>query len=116
MNAYPYQPLVTTAFTHSRNNKFEYAIDPEALEVFKGVIESHVASLTAEHNSLSVEMEQLKHRAQWIEPRLADYVKFNKWMEQAHPDIIDAYKKSTAVADKLDHANNEMIYPQSEAA
>jgi len=116
MRPYPYQPIVTTAYTHPHSNNPQYAVIPEALEVFKGVIESHVASLTAEHNSLSVEMEQLKHRAQWIEPRLADYVKFNTWMEQAHPDIIDAYKKSTAVADKLDHANNEMIYPQSEAA
>jgi hypothetical protein len=38
-------------------------------------------------------------------------------MEQAHPDIIEAYKKSTAVADKLERAidgnHGEMAYPMS---
>jgi hypothetical protein len=72
----------------------------ERLEQFKYAIESHVQTLTSE-------VLALRNHANWIEPRLHEFIQFNKWMEQAHPDIIDAYKKSTAVADKLERAIDE---------
>lgn len=105
MNNYLYQPTVTDEF-RSNIGAPHRVVDPQRLEQFKSYIESHVASLTTE-------LQTLKQHANWIEPRLNDYHKFNQWMEQAHPDIIEAYKKSTAVAEKLDRADDgEMAYAQ----
>ena len=68
-------------------------------------------------STLTIEMQRMQDHANWIEPRLHEFIRFNIWMEQAHPDIIDAFKKSTAVVKVLDKANSEeMIYPQAEAS
>jgi len=108
VNNYSYQPIVTEKLTDSSGTQHTI-INPNRLENFKSVVEGHLATLT-------YEVQTLRQHANWIEPRLHEFLKFNQWMEQAHPDIIDAYKKSTAVAEALDRANDEMMYPQSEAA
>ena len=58
----------------------------------------------------------ISNHANWIEPRLHEFIKFMQWMEKAHPDIINAYKTSTAVAEKLDKANNSDDSVQMEAS
>ena len=108
MNSYTYTPIVTEKFTDSSGTRHTI-VNPDRLEQFKSYLESHIVSLT-------YEVQTLKQHANWIEPRLHEFIKFNQWMEKAHPDIIDAYKKSTAVAETLDRANDEMMYPQAEAS
>ena len=108
VNNYSYQPIVTETLTDSSGTQHTI-VNPNRLENFKSVVEGHLATLT-------YEVQTLKQHASWIEPRLNDYHKFMEWMQRVHPDVIDAYKKSTAVAEALDRANDEMIYPQSEAA
>jgi hypothetical protein len=81
-------------------------VDPDRLQIFKNGIEAHITLLTTA-------VQNIEQHANWIEPRLHEFIKFMTWMQEAHPDIIDAYKKTTAVAEKLDRANDEMIYPMS---
>ena len=98
MNNYSYQPIVTEKYASSTGHSHTY-INPDRLENFKSAIESHVSALT-------YELQSMKNHANWIQPRLNDFHRFMVWMEQAHPDIIEAYKKSTEVAEKLDRANH----------
>jgi hypothetical protein len=98
MNSYLNTPSITAKVSGAYGP--HTIVDPQALEVFKTSIEAHIQSLT-------YEVQTLRQHANWIEPRLQEFLQFNKWMEQAHPDIIEAYKKSTAVADKLERAIDE---------
>lgn len=108
MNNYAYQPIVTEKLTDSSGIQHTI-VSPNRLEVFKSNLESHIVSLT-------YEVQTLKQHANWIEPRLNDYHKFMEWMQRVHPDVITAYTQATKVEQVLDKANNEMIYPQSEAS
>ena len=108
MNAYPFQPSVTD-YLQTYNGVSPRVVHAEKLESFKSIIESHVAALTTE-------VQTLKNHANWIEPRLNDYHKFMEWMQRVHPDVITAYTQATKVEQVLDKANDEMIYPQSEAS
>jgi hypothetical protein len=96
--SYPTQPNVTVQLDPF-NGPSPRIVHPDKLEGWKSVVESHLQALTTE-------IQTLGNHANWIEPRLQEFIKFNQWMEKAHPDIINAYKTSTAVADKLDRANN----------
>jgi len=98
MNSYLNAPNITAKVSGSYGP--HTIVDPLALEVFKTSLEAHIQSLT-------YEVQNMRQHANWIEPRLHEFLKFNKWMEQAHPDIIEAYKKSTAVAEKLERAIDE---------
>ena len=90
--------------------KAHQLISPDILRDFQMKVEGQLQSLT-------MAVQQMTEHANWIEPRLHEFIQFNKWMEQAHPDIIDAFKKSTAVVKVLDKANSEeMIYPQAVSA
>lgn len=108
MNSYPSQPLVTEKIYDS-SGMAHTIVNPNRLENFKATIESHVSVLTTEVTTIS-------NHANWIEPRLHEFIKFMQWMEKAHPDIINAYKTSTAVAEKLDKANNSDDSVQMEAS
>jgi hypothetical protein len=98
MHGYATQPLVTEKIYDS-SGMAHTIVNPNRLENFKATLESHVSMLTTEVITIS-------NHAKWIEPRLHEYLRFMQWMEQAHPDIITAYKASTEVAEKLDKANN----------
>lgn len=98
MQHYVTTAAVTSAIPSPTGGMYQ-VIDPSALSQFKTNLESHIQMLTTE-------MRILRDHANWIEPRLNDFHKFMTWMEQAHPDIIEAFKKSTEVAEKLDRANN----------
>ena len=108
MNSYPSQPLVTEKIYDS-SGMAHTIVNPNRLENFKATLESHVSMLTTEVTTIS-------NHANWIEPRLHEFIKFMQWMEKAHPDIINAYKTSTAVAEKLDKANNADDSVQMEAS
>ena len=108
MNSYPSQPLVTEKLYDS-SGMAHTIVNPNRLENFKATLESHVSMLTTEVTTIS-------NHANWIEPRLHEFIKFMQWMEKAHPDIINAYKTSTAVAEKLDKANNADDSVQMEAS
>ena len=85
-------------------------VDPRTMQDFQMKVEGQLSTLT-------VAMQSMAGHINWIEPRLHEFINFNKWMEQAHPDIIDAYKKSTAVVEVLDKANNtEMEHIQVEVS
>jgi hypothetical protein len=105
MNNYAYQPIVTEKLYDSSGNATTI-INPNRLEQFKSTMESHVASLT-------MEVQNLKNHANWIEPRLNDYHKFMEWMQRVHPDVITAYTQATKVEGVLDKSNEEFIYPQA---
>lgn len=106
MNNYQYTPIVTEKYSNSSGQSHTH-INPDRLEQFKSYLESHVASLT-------MEVQNLKAHANWIEPRLNDYHKFMEWMQRVHPDVIAAYTQATKVEKTLDKANGaEMIYPQA---
>jgi len=107
MNNYAYQPIITEKLYDSSGNATTI-INPNRLEQFKSTMESHVASLT-------MEVQNLKAHANWIEPRLNDYHKFMEWMQRVHPDVIDAYTQATKVEKVLDDAHGEMAYPQDVA-
>ena len=96
--SYPMQPNVTVQL-ETFNGSSPKIVHPDKLEGWKSVVESHIQALTTE-------IQTLGNHAKWIEPRLHEYLRFMQWMEQAHPDIITAYKASTEVAEKLDKANN----------
>lgn len=104
MDSYYNQPAVVESFRDQNGNLHEI-VKARQLEGFKLSMEAHVATLTAE-------VQTLKHHANWIEPRLNDYHKFMEWMQRVHPDVIDAYTQATKVEQVLDKANDEMIYPQ----
>ena len=108
MNSYPSQPLVTEKLYDS-SGMAHTIVNPNRLENFKATLESHVSMLTTEVTTIS-------NHANWIEPRLHEFIKFMQWMENAHPDIINADKTSTAVAEKLDKANNADDSVQMEAS
>lgn len=109
MNNYSYQPIVTEKLTDSSGTQHTI-VNPNRLEQFKSNMESHIASLT-------MEVQSLKQHASWIEPRLNDYHKFMEWMQRVHPDVITAYTQATKVEQTLDKANGEeMFYPQAEAS
>lgn len=99
MHAYISQPDVIGVLSSSYSGT--KVVDPDRLQIFKNGIESHISALTAA-------VQNIEQHANWIEPRLHEFLKFMTWMQEAHPDIIDAYKKTTAVAEKLDRANGEM--------
>lgn len=101
MNSYQYQPNVTEEYRSSMGNPHR-VVEPQRLEQFKAAIESHI-------NTLTYEMQTLKQRADWIEPRFDEYLRFMDWLADAHPDIIKAYKASIKVSDRLDMANNEGV-------
>lgn len=105
MNQYMQQMPVTENWRSEYSGASRREINLERLEQFKYAIEAHVQTLTTQ-------VQTLTSHANWIEPRLHEFIQFNQWMEQAHPDIIDAYKKSTAVAEKLDRANDSMAETQ----
>jgi uncharacterized protein YaaN involved in tellurite resistance len=100
MNSYMQQPPVTETYRGDYSGISRKELNFDRLEQFKYAIEQHVQMLTTQ-------VQTLTSHANWIEPRLNDYHKFNQWMEQAHPDIINAYKKSTAVVEKLERAIDE---------
>jgi hypothetical protein len=100
------QPPVSENLRGDYSGHLRRELNLDCLEGFKYAIEQHVQSLT-------LEVQTLQEHANWIEPRLHEFLKFTTWMQGAHPDIINAYKKSTAVAEKLDRANDEMSYPMS---
>jgi hypothetical protein len=110
MNSYMQQMPLVENWRSEYSGASKKELNFERLEQFKYAIESHVQALTSE-------VSTLRNHANWIEPRLHEFLQFNKWMEQAHPDIIEAYKKSTAVAEKLERAidenHGEMAYPMS---
>ena len=106
MHSYPFQLPIT-------EHKSKKELDIDRLEQFKNAIESHVQRLTAEVQTLATNMEVINAHANWIEPRLHDFLAFNQWMEKAHPDIIEAYKTSTKVARTLDKANAEEVFSES---
>ena len=108
MHGYATQPLVTEKIYDS-SGMAHTIVNPKQLENFKATLESHVSMLTTEVTTIS-------NHAKWIEPRLHEFIKFMQWMEKAHPDIINAYKTSTAVAEKLDKANNADDSVQMEAS
>lgn len=102
MNAYRAQPPVTEVLRGEYSGQVRRELNIDSLESFKYTIEQHVQSLT-------LEVQTIQEHANWIEPRLHEFLKFTTWMQEAHPDIINAYKKSTAVAEKLDRASDEMM-------
>ena len=108
MHGYTTQPLVTEKI-YDTSGMAHTIVNPNRLENFKATLESHVSMLTTEVTTIS-------NHANWIEPRLHEFIKFMQWMEKAHPDIINAYKTSTAVAEKLDKANNADDSVQMEAS
>lgn len=102
MNNYQYMPIVTENFTDS-SGIHHTIVNSSRLENFKSYMESHIAALTTE-------VQTLKYHANWIEPRLNDYHKFMEWMQRVHPDVITAYTQATKVEQVLDKANDEMLY------
>lgn len=100
MNSYMQQMPLVENLRSEHSGALKREVNLERLEQFKYAIEAHVQTLTTQVQTLTT-------HANWIEPRLHDFIRFNQWMEQAHPDIIDAYKKSTAVAEKLERAIDE---------
>lgn len=108
MNPYYNHPPLVDTFTDSSGTPHRI-IKPQQLDAFKNAIENHI-------NQLTYEINTMREHANWIEPRLHEFIKFNHWMEKAHPDIIEAYKKSTAVVAVLDKANDEYMYPQAETS
>lgn len=110
MDSYRYQPTIVDNYTDA-NGVAHSTLNTRMTQQFKAAIESHVASLT-------MEIQTLKNHANWIEPRLNDYHKFMEWMQRVHPDVITAYTEATKVEKTLDNAleGGEMAYPQSEAA
>jgi hypothetical protein len=95
MHSYATQPLVTEKIYDSSGTSHTI-VNPNRLENFKSTIETHVSMLTTE-------IQTLGNHAKWIQPRLHDFIKFMQWMEQAHPDIITAYKASTEVVEKMEN-------------
>lgn len=101
-------PVVQNISDHS--GKTHQLISADILRDLQIKVEGQLSTLTRA-------VQQMQEHANWIEPRLHEFIKFNTWMQQAHPDIIDAYKKSTAVVEVLDKANGEeMMYPQAETS
>ena len=103
MNHYQYQPTVTEPVSGEFGQ--QRLLNPDKVEQFKSAIESHVASMT-------MEVQSLKLHASWIEPRLIDYHKFMEWMQRVHPDVITAYTQATKVEDILDTADTVPMHQQ----
>lgn len=99
MNSYLPTPSLMETWNNTYTGSYKKELNLDRLEQFKAAVEHHITGLT-------LQVQTLTTHTNWIEPRLHDFIKFNQWMEQAHPDIIEAYKKSTAVAEKLDRAND----------
>jgi uncharacterized protein YaaN involved in tellurite resistance len=99
MNSYIPTPAVIELWCSKYSGASERKISLERLEQFKAAAEHQIQMLT-------VEVQTINNHINWIQPRLHDFMQFNRWMEQAHPDIINAYKTSTEVAEKLDRAND----------
>lgn len=108
MQSYYTQPAIVEAFNDQNGNRHE-VVKTRQLENFKINIEAHISALTEA-------VQVMKQHASWIEPRLNDYHKFMEWMQRVHPDVITAYTQATKVEQVLDKANDEFIYPQSEAS
>lgn len=100
MNSYMATPSLMETWNSTYTGSSKKELNLDRLEQFKAAVEHHITGLT-------LQVQTLTTHANWIEPRLHDFIKFNQWMEQAHPDIIEAYKKSTAVAEKLERAIDE---------
>lgn len=99
MNSYLPTPSVVEIWRSEFSGASERKINLERLEQFKAAAEHQIQMLT-------VEVQTMSNHINWIQPRFHEFMQFNRWMEQAHPDIINAYKTSTAVAETLDRAND----------
>lgn len=97
ISPYPYTPAVTEQL-QGVNGPPSKAINPDKLDMWKTAVDNQL-------NHVSTELSTMITHANWIEPRIHEFLAFMTWMEKAHPDIIDAFKKSTEVAEKLDKAN-----------
>lgn len=110
MHTYYNTPSIVYSATDSMGRAHE-VISPSALSQFKSQIETHLQSLTAS-------VQNLESHAGYLSKEISETQKLLKWLGNAHPDIIDAYKKSTAVVETLDRANanvDEYMYPQTAA-
>jgi hypothetical protein len=86
-------------------------LNPQGVMSFKSNIEQHVQYMSGYINSIEMRVRAMEHNH-------ADMTKFYQWLEQTHPDIINAYKSVTTVNKRFDDADKkeEMIYPQTASA